>query len=172
MNLKKFIRNIHDFPQKGIQFKDITTLINDKEGFRKSIDWMVSLYKKEKIDKVVAVESRGFIFGAPIAIALNAGLVLVRKKGRLPADTVSVEYQLEYGEGALEMHRDSILPGERVIIVDDLLATGGTTKATIELIKKIPTDIVGICYLIELVELNGRAELGDIPVQALIKFEL
>lgn len=170
MNLKEFVRNIPDFPKAGIQFKDITTLIKDKDAFKESIDWMVSLYQDKQVDKVVAVESRGFIFGAPVAIALNAGIVLVRKIGKLPGETIKVQYQLEYGYDELEMHSESIKPDEKVIIVDDLLATGGTTQATIELIKKVPADIVGICFLIELEFLNGRAKLGDYPACSLIKY--
>ena len=170
MNLKEFVRNIPDFPKAGIQFKDITTLIKDKDAFKESIDWMVSLYQDKQVDKVVAVESRGFIFGAPVAIALNAGIVLVRKIGKLPGETIKVQYQLEYGYDELEMHSDSIKPDEKVIIVDDLLATGGTTQATIELLKKVPADIVGICFLIELEFLNGRAKLGDYPACSLIKY--
>lgn len=170
MNLKEFVRNVPDFPKAGIQFKDITTLIKDKDAFKESVDWMVSLYRDKQVDKVVAVESRGFIFGAPVAIALNAGIVLVRKSGKLPSETMKVKYQLEYGYDELEMHNDSISPGEKVIIVDDLLATGGTTQATIELIKKVPADIVGICFLIELEFLNGRSKLGGYPACSLIKY--
>ena len=169
-NLKEFVRNVPDFPKAGIQFKDITTLIKDKDAFKQSIDWMVSLYRDKQVDKVVAVESRGFIFGAPVAFALNAGIVPVRKKGKLPTETIKVKYQLEYGYDELEMHNDSISPGEKVIIVDDLLATGGTTQATIELIKKVPADIVGICFLIELEFLNGRSKLSGYPACSLIKY--
>lgn len=171
MNLKEMVRNVPDFPKKGIQFKDITTIIKDKDRFKKAVDWMVSLYKDKKVDKVVAIESRGFIFGAPVAILLNAGLVIVRKKGKLPAETLSVKYELEYGENELEIHKDSIKQGENVVIVDDLLATGGTTRATIDLIKMIPAEILGICFLIELKGLKGRDKLTPYDIQSLIKFE-
>jgi len=171
MELNSLIRNVPDFPKAGIQFKDITTLIKDKEGFKKSIAWMSSLFRDKQIDKVVAVESRGFIFGAPVAIELEAGLVLVRKKGKLPAETISVKYELEYGTDELEMHRDSIETGERVIIVDDLLATGGTTRAAVELVEKVPAEIVGISFLIELEGLKGREKLGDYPAFSLIKYK-
>ncbi|MBN2406613.1 MAG: adenine phosphoribosyltransferase [Elusimicrobia bacterium] len=171
MNLKDIIRNVPDFPKKGIQFKDITTLIQDREAFRESIDWMISLYKDKNIGKVVAVESRGFIFGAPLAIAIGAGLALVRKKGKLPSETLSVKYQLEYGEDELEMHRDTIKKGEKVIIVDDLLATGGTTLAAVQLIEKVPAVISGICFLIELEGLRGRDRLSGYRVESLVKYE-
>lgn len=171
MNLKDMIRNVPDFPKKGIQFKDITTLIKDKDGFKETVEWMVSLFKDKSIDKVVAVESRGFIFGAPVAIALNTGIVLVRKDGRLPAETISVKYDLEYGEGILEMHINAIQSGERVIIIDDLLATGGTTRATIEIMEKVSAEVVGICCVVELQDLNGREKLKPYPVQTLIKYE-
>jgi adenine phosphoribosyltransferase len=171
MNLKRTIREIPDFPKKGISFKDITTLLNDPAAFEESIEWMVSLYKDEKIDRIVAIESRGFIFGAPLALRLNAGLVLVRKKGKLPGDTISVKYELEYGEDELEMHKDAVKSDENVVIVDDLLATGGTTKAVVELITKVPAKIAGICVLIELDGLKGRDKLNPYPVESLIRFD-
>ncbi len=171
MNLKEIIRNVPDFPKEGIQFKDITTLIKNPEAFKETIEWMASLYRDKNIDKVVAVESRGFIFGAPLALELGIGLVLVRKKGKLPAETLSVSYELEYGVDELEMHKDAISPEENVVVIDDLLATGGTTLATIELIKKVPARIIGIAVLIELEGLNGRDKLNPYPVDALIKFE-
>ena len=168
--LEGFIRNIPDFPKAGIQFKDITTLLKDGGAFRKVVDWMVSLYKESSIDKVVAVESRGFIFGAPVAYRLGAGLALVRKKDKLPADKISVKYELEYGTDELQMHRDSVKPGDRVLIVDDLLATGGTTRATIDLLEKIPARPEGICFLVELDGLGGRDKLQGFPCRSLIKF--
>lgn len=170
MNLKQIIRNIPDFPKKGIQFKDITTLVQNKKAFKEAIDWMASLYKDKQIDKVIAVESRGFIFGGPLAIALDAGMVIVRKKGKLPAQTITVKYELEYGENELEMHEDTVQPDERVVIVDDLLATGGTTQAVIELLNKVSAKILGICVLIELEGLKGRDKLSPYPVESLIKF--
>jgi adenine phosphoribosyltransferase len=171
MNLKEIIRNVPDFPKEGIQFKDITTLINNPEAFKAAIDWMVGLYKDKKVDKIVAVESRGFIFGAPLALELGVGLALVRKKGKLPSNTISVQYELEYGVDELEMHTDAIAPDEKVVIVDDLLATGGTTRAAIELVNKVPGEIMSICVLIELEGLSGRDKLAPYPVEALIKFE-
>ncbi|MFH1415858.1 MAG: adenine phosphoribosyltransferase [Elusimicrobiota bacterium] len=171
MNLIETIRNVPDFPKQGIQFKDITTLVKKPAAFKEVIDWMTSLYKGKGITKVVAVESRGFIFGAPLAIALNAGMALVRKKGKLPAETLSVKYELEYGTDELEIHTDAIEPEENVVIVDDLLATGGTTRATIELINKVPAKILGICVLIELEGLNGRSKLTPYHVDSLIKFK-
>jgi adenine phosphoribosyltransferase len=171
MNLKEIIRNVPDFPKEGIQFKDISTLIQKHGAFKEAVDWMVSLYMNRNIDKVVAVESRGFIFGAPLALSIGAGLVLVRKKGKLPAETISASYELEYGSDELEMHRDAILPEQNVVIVDDLLATGGTTKAVIELVNKVPAKIEGICFLIELGGLKGRDKLNPYMVDSLIKFE-
>ena len=171
MNLKQIIREIPDFPKKGISFKDITTLLNDPAAFNEAIDWMASLYKGQKIDRVIAVESRGFIFGAPLALRLNAGMVLVRKKGKLPADTISVKYELEYGEDELEMHRDAVGSEENVVIVDDLLATGGTTKAVVELMTKVSARIAGICVLIELNGLKGRDRLSPYHVESLIQFD-
>ncbi len=171
MNLKEIIRNVPDFPKAGIQFKDISTLIQNPEAFKEAIDWMSSLYKNKQVDKVIAVESRGFIFGAPLAIALNAGMVMVRKKGKLPAQTLNVKYDLEYGEDELQMHADAVEPDENVIIVDDLLATGGTIRATIELINNVSAEIMGICFLIELMELKGRDKLNPYHVESMIKFE-
>lgn len=171
MNLKEIIRNVPDFPKAGIQFKDISTLIQNPAAFKEAIDWMSSLYKNKQVDKVIAVESRGFIFGAPLAITLNAGMVMVRKKGKLPAQTLNVKYDLEYGEDELQMHADAVEPDENVIIVDDLLATGGTIRATIELINNVSAEIVGICFLIELVELKGRDKLNPYHVESMIKFE-
>ncbi len=170
MNLKEIIRNVPDFPKAGIQFKDISTLIQNPGAFKEAIDWMSSLYKNKQVDKVIAVESRGFIFGAPLAITLNAGMVMVRKKGKLPAQTLNVKYDLEYGEDELQMHADAVQPDENVIIVDDLLATGGTIRATIELINNVSAEIVGICFLIELVELKGRDKLNPYHVESMIKF--
>ncbi len=170
MDLKKIIRNVPNFPQDGVQFKDITTLIKNRDAFKESIDWMCSKYKDEKVDKVLAVESRGFIFGAPVALQLNAGLILIRKEGKLPADSLRVKYELEYGEDILEMHRDALDPKDNVIIVDDLLATGGTTEATIKLVEQVPANILGLCFLIELEGINGRSRLEPYRVDSLIKY--
>ncbi len=167
--LREHIRSIPDFPKKGILFHDITTLINHPGAFRKSISDLTKAYRGVKIDKVVAVESRGFIFGAVLAYKLGAGLVPVRKKGKLPFKTVSAGYSLEYGTSELEMHADAVKKGERVLIVDDLLATGGTIGAVISLLKKFRAKIKGIAFVIELPDLKGREKLKGYPVTSLVK---
>jgi len=169
-SLKDYIRNIPDFPKPGILFRDITTLLKDKKAFHKAIDKLAKPYLKKKIDYVVAVEARGFIFGAAVAYKLKAGFVPVRKKGKLPYQTKSVTYQLEYGQDTLEIHQDAFSKDSRVLIVDDLLATGGTVKAVAELIKQLNGKIAGIAFLIELTQLKGREQLKDFPVSSLIKF--
>jgi len=168
---KDYIRNIPDFPKPGILFRDITTLLKDKAAFRQAVDALVERYKTKKIDKVVAVEARGFILGGAVAYRLGAGFVPVRKKGKLPAKTNSVTYELEYGTDTLEMHHDAINPGERVLIVDDLLATGGTAKAVLDLVKQLRGKIIGILFLIELTDLKGKDKLKEYPVFSLIKFD-
>ncbi len=170
INFAKYIRDIPDFPKPGILFRDITTLLQDKKAFKAAIDALVARYKGKKIDTVVAIESRGFILGSVIAYKLGAGLVPVRKKGKLPAKTNSVTYELEYGTDTLEIHHDAIQPKSRVLIVDDLLATGGTVKAVKGLVKQLQGDIVGIAFLIELSALKGRDKLKGDPVFALIKY--
>jgi adenine phosphoribosyltransferase len=164
------IRDIADFPKPGILFKDITTLLKDGESFRASIDGLLEKIGKRDIDCVVGMESRGFIFGAPIAYKLGAGFVPVRKLGKLPAEVVSVEYDLEYGSATLEMHRDAFAPGAKVLIVDDLLATGGTVAGTIELVKQLKGTIVACAFLIELTALGGREKLGGYDVVTLISY--
>lgn len=166
--LKSSIRDVPDFPIPGILFRDITTLLADGQMFRTTIDAMMEPYSD--IDKVVIIESRGFIFGTPIAYALGAGVVPVRKPGKLPSDTLSEEYALEYGTNELQIHTDAIAAGERVIIVDDLLATGGTLEATIKLVERLGGEIAGITVLAELTELNGREHTGGYPVHALISY--
>lgn len=170
MNLKDCIRDIPDFPKQGILFRDITTLLKDKKAFKTAVDQMAKKYKNKKIDAVVAVEARGFIFGSILAYKLGAGFVPVRKKGKLPWKTNSVTYELEYGTDTLEMHHDAIEPGGRVLIVDDLLATGGTIKAVTELVKQLNAKIVGIAFLIELTFLKGRQRLKDFPLYSLVKY--
>jgi len=170
MDLARMIRDVPDFPVKGILFKDITTLIKDPAAFAEAVDRMTEPFADQKIDIVVAVESRGFIFGAPMAYKLGAGFVPVRKEGKLPAETIRAEYSLEYGTNILEMHKDAITPGQRVLIVDDLLATGGTTQATIELTEKLGGKVVGIAFLIELTFLNGIERLKGYDVFSLIHF--
>ena len=170
MNLEKFIRDIPDFPKKGIVFKDITPLLQDAKAFAASIRKLYQKYKNKKIDVVVSVESRGFILGAVLAYRLKAGFVPVRKKGKLPYETHSVTYELEYGTDTLEIHRDAIKKGQRVLIVDDLLATGGTAQAVARLIEKMNGNVVGIAFLIELTFLKGREKIKDYPVHVLIKY--
>lgn len=170
IDLRAYIRNIPDFPKPGILFRDITTLLKDKRAFKLTVDNLVKKYKKRKIDGVVAVEARGFILGGAVAHRLGAGFVPVRKRGKLPAKTNSVTYNLEYGTDTLEMHHDAIKPGDKVLIVDDLLATGGTVKAVTDLVKQLRGKIVGIAFLIELTDLKGRDKLKDYPVYSLIKY--
>jgi len=170
LDLKKYIRNIPDFPKPGILFRDITTLLKNKGAFKQTVDALVSKYKNKKIDLVVAVEARGFILGGAIAHRLGAGFVPVRKIGKLPYKTNSVTYELEYGRDTLEIHHDAISPGEKVLIVDDLLATGGTVKAVLDLVQQLQGKIVGIAFLIELKDLKGIDKLKGYPVYSLIKY--
>jgi adenine phosphoribosyltransferase len=169
-DLKKYIRDIPDFPKTGILFKDITTLLNDKDAFRKAVNLLAKDYQKQNIDMVVAVEARGFILGGAVAHRLGAGFVPVRKKGKLPSKTISETYDLEYGTDTLEIHEDAIKPGARVLIIDDLLATGGTVKAVAELVKKLKGEIAGIAFLIELKFLKGKDKLKEYHLLSLIKF--
>jgi len=169
--LKDYIRTIPDFPKKGIMFRDVTTLIKDKKAFRLAVDRMANFCKAKKVDVVAAVEARGFIFGGALAYKLKAGFVPVRKKGKLPYKTHSVSYDLEYGTDTLEVHVDAIKQGMRVLIVDDLLATGGTVGAVIKMFNQLKAKIVGILFLIELVDLKGREKLKGYPVYSLIEFE-
>ncbi len=170
INLKKHIRDIPDFPKEGIIFKDITTLLQDKKAFKHAVDALCLKFKNKKIDKVVAVEARGFIFGGAVAHRLGAGFVPVRKKGKLPWKTNSVTYDLEYGTDTLEMHHDAINPGDKVLIVDDLLATGGTVKAVTDLVHQQKAKISGIAFLIELEFLKGKDKLKGYPIYSLIKY--
>jgi adenine phosphoribosyltransferase len=169
-DLRARIREIPDFPKPGILFYDITTLLKDAEAYRAAIDLMLEPYRDEKIDLVVGMESRGFIFSAPMAYQLDAGLVPVRKLGKLPAETITVEYALEYGSNTLEIHRDAIQPGQRVLIVDDLLATGGTVNGTIELVERLQGDVVGLGFLVELDFLKGRDRLKGQRVESVIRY--
>jgi adenine phosphoribosyltransferase len=169
--LKKKIRSIPDFPKKGIMFRDITTLLKDAKALRKAIAFFVDHYKGKKIDKVVAAESRGFIFGGILAHELNAGFVPLRKEGKLPFTTLKQEYELEYGKDAFEIHVDAIKPGDKVLIVDDLLATGGTAKAAIDLVERLKGKVVGCAFLIELSFLEGRKKLEGYEVFTLIDYE-
>lgn len=170
MNYTELIRDVPDFPVPGILFRDITTLLKEGPAFQSVIDRLCERLGTVKVDKVVAIESRGFIFGAPIAYKLGVGFVPVRKLGKLPADTISAEYDLEYGTNTVEMHRDAIKPGENVVIVDDLLATGGTTRATIELVEQLGGEISALAFLIELTELGAREYLEDYKIITLIRY--
>ena len=170
MDLRKYIRDIPDFPKKGILFKDITTLLNDKKAFALSVTRLARLLRSKRIDYIVCAEARGFILGGALAYKLKCGFVPVRKKGKLPYRTYRYTYSLEYASDTLEIHRDALPPGARVLILDDLLATGGTARALINLTKKSKAKIVAIVFLIELTELRGRAFLKNYPVFSLIKF--
>jgi adenine phosphoribosyltransferase len=169
-SLRARIREVPDFPKPGILFYDITTLLKDPDAFHESIQLMLEPFKGEKIDVVVGMESRGFIFSAPMAYELGAGLVVVRKLGKLPAETLSVEYALEYGSNTLEIHRDAIQAGQKVLIVDDLLATGGTVQGTIDLVERLKGQVVGLAFLVELEFLHGRAQLGGHKVASVIRY--
>ena len=169
-SLRERIREIPDFPKPGILFYDITTVLKDPVAYKESIDLMLAPYSDEAIDLVVGMESRGFIFSAPMAYQLGAGLVPVRKLGKLPAETITVEYALEYGSNTLEIHRDAIGPGQKVLIVDDLLATGGTVKGTIELVERLKGEVVGLAFLVELDFLKGRDRLAGRRVTSVVQY--
>ena len=171
MDLKSIIRNVPDFPKKGIVFRDITTLINNKEAFKYVVDKFAERYKNKGIDYIVSVESRGFIFGGALSYIIGSGFVPVRKKGKLPHQTHTVTYDLEYGTDTLEIHKDAFKKGEKVLILDDLLATGGTTCATIDLIKKLGGETLEAAFVIELEFLKGRDKIKDVGVFSLVKYE-
>lgn len=168
--LKKFIRDIPNFPKEGIIFKDITTLLKDKDAFKKAVNMLAAKFRKQNVDYIVGVEARGFIFGAALAYKLGVGFVPVRKKGKLPYKTRSISYQLEYGTDTLEIHEDAIPPNARVLIVDDLLATGGTIKAVADLIKAQKAVIAGVAFLVELRFLKGKEKFKDLEVYSVLKF--
>ena len=169
--LKDYVTTIPDFPQKGIMFRDITSVIDDADGLQLAIDSMQDLVKDLDFDVVVGAESRGFVFGTPIAYNMHKPMVLIRKKGKLPRETVEVSYDLEYGQATLEMHKDSIKPGQKVLIVDDLMATGGTAKAMVDLCEKLGGQVVGVLVLMELAGLNGRSVLVPVAVVRAISYE-
>lgn len=169
-NLKEHIRDIPNFPKEGIIFKDITTLLKDPKAFKQAIDLLAGHFKNEKIDVVIGIESRGFIFGSVLAYKLGAGFVPVRKKGKLPYKTKSVTYELEYGTDTLEIHKDALSSKDRVLIVDDLLATGGTVCAVTKLVKSFRAKIAGIAFLVELTFLKGKDKLKDIPIHSVIEY--
>lgn len=169
--IKKMVREVPDFPKKGINFIDITTAIKDAPTMKKIIDYFVEIYKDKKIDYVAGIESRGFIFAMPIAYKLNCGFIPIRKPKKLPAETIGVDYELEYGTDRIEIHKDAIEPGKRVLLMDDLLATGGTAAAAAKLVKKAGGELVGISFVIELCELKGREKLpSDVEVQTMLKY--
>ena len=172
MNLKEKIRVIENFPKEGISFKDITTLIGDGEALKESIDQIVKHLQDKKIDLIVGPEARGFIFGVPVAYVLGVGFIPVRKPGKLPGETISVNYGLEYGEDQLQIHKDAIKPGQRVAIVDDLLATGGTVEGVVKLIEQAGCEVVSLDFLIELTELNGKDKFKGYDVLSLVKYDI
>lgn len=169
--LEEYVRSIPDFPEPGIVFRDITTVLQDGDGLQLSIDSIQELLKDTDFDLVVGPESRGFIFGVPIAYINKKGFVPVRKKGKLPCETISQEYDLEYGSAVLEIHKDAIKPGQRVVIVDDLIATGGTTEAIIKLVEKLGGKVVKVVFLMELAGLEGRKKLEGYGVQTVLRYE-
>lgn len=172
MDYKSKIRIIDGFPKEGISFKDITTLIQDGEGLKKAVDDLAAYLENKNIDVIVGPEARGFIFGVPVAYAMGIGFVPVRKKGKLPYDTVKVEYDLEYGKDCLEIHKDSIKPGQRVAIVDDLLATGGTIGAVAKLVEQMGGEVVSMGFAIELTDLKGRDKLGKYDIMSLVQYNI
>lgn len=169
--LKSLIRDIPDFPRPGVMFRDITPLLASPSGLALSIELLANPYRGKNIDLVIGAESRGFIFGTAVACCLSAGFGLVRKPGKLPFKKISMSYDLEYGKDSLEMHEDAIVQGQRVLIVDDVLATGGTMKACVDLVRKIGGEVVGIAVLTELLPLGGRAKLGGLEVHSVLKYE-
>lgn len=170
MDYKKLIREVPNFPKPGILFYDITTLLKDAAAFRSIQDELAARYRGQDISKIVGIESRGFILGSPLAYQIGAGFVPVRKPGKLPADTFEVKYNLEYGSNSLAIHRDAIGIGERVVVVDDLLATGGTAAATVHLIRQLGGEIAEVVFLVELASLKGRDKLNGCPLHALITY--
>lgn len=169
--LEEYVRSIPDFPEPGIIFRDVTTILQDGDGLRLAVDSLVDMVKDLDYDLVVGPESRGFIFGVPVAYAQHKGFIPVRKKGKLPCETISMEYDLEYGKAVIEMHKDSIRPGQKVVIVDDLIATGGTTEAIIKLIEQLGGEVVKICFVMELAGLKGREHLKGYDVESAIIYE-
>lgn len=170
MDLKNYVATVLDFPKEGIVFRDITPLMNNGEAYKEATDQIVNFAKKHNVDVVVGPEARGFIFGCPVSYALGIGFVPVRKPGKLPREVITYSYDLEYGSNVLCMHKDSIIPGQRVLIIDDLLATGGTIEAVIKLVESLGGIVAGLAFLIELEELKGMEKLKDYPVLALMKY--
>jgi len=172
VDLKKHIRIIEDFPKEGISYKDITTLLQEGEALKYTIDAMVEYLKDKEIDIIVGPEARGFLFGVPVAYALGAGFVPVRKPGKLPYETLQIEYDLEYGSDRLEIHKDAIKPGQKVAIVDDLLATGGTVAAVTKLVEQMGGEIVSLNFVIQLTELNGKDKLKGYDIMSLVNYDI
>ena len=160
--LTTFIRTIPDYPHKGVKFRDITTLLHNPVGLKSAVDQLVAHYKNQKIDRIAVIESRGFLLGAPLAYLLNASLVLIRKKGKLPCTTIAEDYELEYGSSTIEVHTDAINPGEKVLLIDDLLATGGTAEAAVKLVRKCGGDVIECAFLVNLPELKGDERLKNL----------
>ena len=169
--LEEYVRSIPDFPEPGIIFRDVTSILQDADGLHLAVDSLIDMVKDLDYDLVVGPESRGFIFGVPVAYAQHKGFVPVRKKGKLPCETIAMEYDLEYGQATIEMHRDSIRPGQKVVIVDDLIATGGTTEAIVKLIEQLGGQVVKICFVMELAGLKGREHLKGYDVDSAIIYE-
>ena len=169
--VEDYVRSIPDFPEPGIIFRDVTTILQDADGLHLAVDGILDSLKDVDFDVVVGPESRGFIFGVPVAYALHKGFVPVRKKGKLPCETISMEYDLEYGSVVVEMHKDSIQPGQKVVIVDDLIATGGTIEAIIKMVEQLGGEVVKICFVMELAGLNGREKLAGYEVSSVITYE-
>ena len=170
MDLAAQIRNIKDFPQEGVIFRDITTLLKNPEAMKEAVDRIVEGLKDIEFDYILGPESRGFIFGMPVAYIMNKGFIPVRKKGKLPAETVSKEYSLEYGTAVIEIHKDALKPGDKVVVVDDLIATGGTAKALAELVEEVGAEVCAMTFLIELKDLKGRDMLKDYNVKSIVKY--
>ena len=169
--LEEYVRSIPDFPEPGIIFRDVTSILQDADGLHMAVDSLIDMVKDLDYDLVIGPESRGFIFGVPVAYAQHKGFVPVRKKGKLPCETIAMEYDLEYGQATIEMHRDSVRPGQKVIIVDDLIATGGTTEAIVKLIEQLGGQVVKICFVMELAGLKGREHLKGYDVDSAIIYE-
>ncbi|NLL94403.1 MAG: adenine phosphoribosyltransferase [Thermoplasmatales archaeon] len=170
-DLQAYVTEIPDFPKEGVLFRDITTVVEDPDGFRLAVDGLIGLLEGVEFDVVAGSESRGFIFGAPVAYAMGKGFALARKKGKLPRETLEEEYDLEYGTACIEMHVDSIKKGQRVVIIDDLIATGGTTAAMVKIIERLGGEVVKICFVLELKGLDGRKALPGYDIESLIEYE-
>lgn len=169
--LEDYVTNIPDFPEAGIIFRDVTTILEDPDGLSLAVDGVREMLKGVEYDSVIGPESRGFIFGVPVAYAEHKGFIPVRKKGKLPREVLSADYELEYGKATIEIHKDSIKPGQKIVIIDDLIATGGTIEAIVKLIEELGGEVVKICFIMELAGLEGRKKLKDYDVEALITYE-